>query len=106
MHLEKQKEECIHSKYSKELQPYLKLNQIYNTACGDQISLNEMISSLNEISGKNITPVYGPERQGDVKHSNADIAKIKRLLDYKPEVFFREGLQEVYSWYEESKVLS
>ncbi len=82
------------------------LNQIYNTACGDQISLNEMIASLNEFSGKNIIPIYGPERQGDVKHSNADISKIRSLLDYKPEVFFKEGLQEVHTWYQETNNLN
>lgn len=76
------------------------LNQIYNVAVGDQISLNEMIEDLQEISGKDIKPIYGPERPGDVKHSKADISKITNLLGYTPQVRFKEGLKAVYNWYQ------
>jgi UDP-N-acetylglucosamine/UDP-N-acetylgalactosamine 4-epimerase len=75
------------------------LNQIYNVACGEQTTLNEMIEILQEVSAKNIKPVYGPERPGDVKHSRADISKIKQLLGYQPNVFFRDGLKTIYPWY-------
>ncbi len=75
------------------------LNQVYNVACGDQITLKEMIEMLQEISGKDIQPIYGPERIGDVKHSKADITKIQTLLHYKPQVSFKEGLKQVYAWY-------
>lgn len=78
------------------------LNQVYNVACGDQVSLNEMIVLLNEISGENLVPTYGPERPGDVKHSKADINKIETLLGYKPVVRFKEGLEKVYNWYKEN----
>jgi len=78
------------------------LNQVYNVACGDQVSLNEMIVLLNEISGENLVPTYGPERPGDVKHSKADISKIETLLGYKPVVRFKEGLEKVYNWYKEN----
>lgn len=77
------------------------LNQVYNMACGEQTTLNEMISILQEVSGKNIEPVYGPERPGDVKHSRADISKIKSKLGYAPEVYFRDGLEKIYHWYSE-----
>mgnify|MGYP000721609345 CR=1 FL=1 len=75
------------------------LNQVYNTACGDQVTLNQMVSMLEGISGKKVKVNYGPERPGDVKHSRADISKITELLDYQPEVRFEEGLKEVYEWY-------
>ncbi|HAD97896.1 MAG TPA: LPS biosynthesis protein WbpP, partial [Cryomorphaceae bacterium] len=58
------------------------LNTIYNTACGEQVTLNEMIGFLQEISGKNIEAIYGPERAGDVRHSKADISKISSKLGY------------------------
>jgi UDP-N-acetylglucosamine 4-epimerase len=77
------------------------LNEIYNVACNDRISLNEMIVALQEVSGKNIQPIYGPERPGDVKHSEADISKIEKKLGYEPKVFFKKGLQKVYNWYEQ-----
>jgi UDP-N-acetylglucosamine 4-epimerase len=76
------------------------LNQIYNVACGDQMSLNDMIGLLQDLSGKDLKPNYGPERPGDVKHSKADISKIENLLGYKPQVRFKEGLKKVYAWYE------
>lgn len=77
------------------------LNQVYNMACGEQTTLNEMIAILQEVSGKKIEPVYGPERPGDVKHSRADISKIKSRLGYEPEMYFRNGLKEIYHWYSE-----
>jgi UDP-N-acetylglucosamine 4-epimerase len=70
------------------------LNQIYNVACGEQTTLNETIKILQEITGKNLQPDYRPERTGDVKHSKADISKIKRLLCYEPKVYFKDGLRK------------
>ncbi|MEQ9098122.1 MAG: SDR family oxidoreductase [Imperialibacter sp.] len=78
----------------------LRQHEVMNTACGDQISLNEMITMLQEMTGKDIKPVYGPERPGDVKHSKASINKITKLLGYQPTVRFREGLELVYEWYQ------
>lgn len=75
------------------------INQIYNVACNDRVSLNEMVRALQRITGKNIQPRYGPERAGDVKHSEANIEKIKNNLGYAPTVFFEDGLQKVYEWY-------
>lgn len=74
------------------------LNQVYNVACGDQVTLNEMVDMLRQITGKDIRPVYGPERIGDVKHSNADITKIRTKLGYEPRVRMFEGMKKVYEW--------
>jgi UDP-N-acetylglucosamine 4-epimerase len=78
------------------------LNQIYNTACNDRITLNQIIEKLNIISGKNIKPIFNSERKGDVKHSMADIYKIKEYLIYIPVVRFDEGLNLVYKWYQDN----
>jgi UDP-N-acetylglucosamine/UDP-N-acetylgalactosamine 4-epimerase len=75
------------------------LNQVYNVACGEQTTLNEMVDVLKTVSGENINATYGPERPGDVKHSKADITKIRTLLGYEPSVFFKEGMEKVYGWY-------
>lgn len=80
-------------------------HEVMNVACGDQISLNEMISILNDINNSNITPVYVSERKGDVKHSKADIGKITRLLDYKPEYKFKQGLDIVFNWYKTNSIV-
>ena len=75
------------------------LNQIYNIACNERTTLNEMVEILDEVSGKSIDVNYGPPRLGDVKHSLADISKARRLLGYHPEVLFREGLEKAYRYY-------
>ena len=75
------------------------LNQVYNVACGEQVSLNEMVDMLRQITGKNIQSAYGPERIGDVKHSKAAITKIQQRLGYEPKVRMYEGLERVFQYY-------
>lgn len=75
------------------------LNQIYNIAYGEANTLLDMHRALQSISGKNIEPLYGPERPGDIKHSLADISKARELLAYNPRFNFEEGLRSVYPWY-------
>lgn len=77
----------------------LQKHEVVNVACGDQVSLNELVIMLNEISNKNFTANYFPERKGDVKHSKADISKISNMLNYIPTFYFRGGLELVYKWY-------
>ena len=57
------------------------------------ISLNEIITTLKEITNKNIISNYGPERLGDIKHSKASIENIIEYCDYNPTVQFDEGLK-------------
>lgn len=76
------------------------LNEIYNVACNDRLTLNEMVKNLQLISGKAIAPKYGPERAGDVKHSEANITKVTNRLGYQPNVYSDEGLVKVYDWYQ------
>lgn len=75
------------------------LNEVYNVACNDRVTLNVLVEVLQEISGKDIQPIYGPERPGDVRHSEADISKIEEMLGYEPDVFFKNGLANVFGWY-------
>jgi UDP-N-acetylglucosamine 4-epimerase len=72
---------------------------VYNVACGNQTSLNEVVTLLQKISGKSIAPVYQKERAGDIRHSLANIEKIKNELDYHPAYQFEEGLKMAYNWY-------
>ncbi|MEQ8336740.1 MAG: SDR family oxidoreductase [Cyclobacteriaceae bacterium] len=80
------------------------LNQVFNVACGEKTSLLDMVKYLQEISGKYLKPIHENERTGDVRHSLADISKIKKLLGYKPTVKMREGLEKVYEWYRNSDI--
>jgi UDP-N-acetylglucosamine 4-epimerase len=75
------------------------VNQVYNIACGEQTSLNELFEGLRKEAAVSLQPIHGPERAGDVKHSLADISKAKALLGYVVKVTISEGLQHTYRWY-------
>jgi UDP-N-acetylglucosamine 4-epimerase len=77
----------------------LKSHEIYNVACGDQTTLNQMVQILQKITNKPLESFYGPERTGDVKHSKASISKIKEQLNYQPRQRFEEGLGLTLGWY-------
>lgn len=74
-------------------------NQVYNIACGEQTTLNQLFEMIKGIAGSDLAPKYGPERKGDVKHSLADISKAKTLLGYNPELTVRQGLKTSFEWY-------
>jgi UDP-N-acetylglucosamine 4-epimerase len=52
--------------------------------------------------GKDIEPIFGPDRPGDIKHSNADISKARELLGYDPEWSFERGIEAAIEWYREN----
>jgi nucleoside-diphosphate-sugar epimerase len=73
--------------------------QTVNIACGDRISLNDLFARLRALVGSELSPVHGPARAGDVKHSQADIAAAARLIGFRPAVGLEEGLRETVAWY-------
>jgi UDP-N-acetylglucosamine 4-epimerase len=75
---------------------------VYNIACGSRLSLNELYKKLSAILGKDIKPLYGPERKGDVRHSDADITRAKRFLNYEPGTDAARGLELAVGWYRET----
>ena len=76
--------------------------EVFNIAYGGREYLIDIYYDLTKALGKNIEPKFGPDRPGDIKHSNADISKAKRLLGYDPEYDFARGLSEAISWYREN----
>jgi UDP-glucose 4-epimerase len=73
--------------------------QVFNVACGDRITVNSMLQQINQITGKDISPIYGEPRAGDIKHSHADITRAKEHLGYAPKFTFEEGLRHTIEWY-------
>lgn len=69
------------------------VNQVFNVAYGQRISLNELWENLKQISGVDIQAIYGPPRAGDVRDSLADISKAKNFLNYQPLFDVKEGLK-------------
>ncbi len=76
--------------------------QVFNIAYGGREYLIDICHTLAAALGKEIEPVLGPERPGDIKHSNADIGKAKRLLDYNPSYCFSDGIELAIEWYSEN----
>ena len=79
-------------------------NQVYNVAVGDRTTLNDLFNEIKAALNKNgVTytkdPVYRDFRAGDVRHSQADITKIKTHLEYFPQFKIREGVQLAMKWY-------
>lgn len=73
--------------------------EVFNVAAGGQTSLNDLVEMLQEITGQNIAPQYDPPRAGDIKHSRADINKVRQRMGYEPRVGFLEGLTRTVAWY-------
>lgn len=73
--------------------------EVFNIACGSRATINQLYDRLRTLTGKDLEPVYGPERPGDVKHSNADISKARDILGYRPGVDMDAGLEKAIGWY-------
>jgi len=77
--------------------------QVYNVGTGRGVTLLELAEALNRLLGTHVTPRHGPPRVGDVRHSRADISRIRRDLGYEPRVAFEEGLAETVRWFQSSR---
>jgi UDP-glucose 4-epimerase len=73
--------------------------EVINIARGESISVLEVAKILNKILKKNIKPKFCLPRPGDVRKTQADITKMKRLLKFKPEIDFQEGLRRTVEWF-------
>ena len=72
--------------------------EVYNIGTGRGVTVNELVSSLNQVLGSDLAPKYGPTRTGDVRASIADIGRARRDLGYEPRVSFEQGLQQTVDW--------
>lgn len=72
---------------------------VFNVACGERYSLNDLVALLNEILGTTVEPTYDPPRPGDVKHSLADTSRIQAAVGHRPIVDFKRGLELTVEWY-------
>ena len=73
--------------------------EAFNIAYGGREYLIDIYNYLCQALGKNIEPIYGPDRAGDIKHSNASIEKAKKYLGYNPEYSFEKGIKLAIDWY-------
>ncbi|MEW6619785.1 MAG: SDR family oxidoreductase [bacterium] len=75
------------------------LGEIFNIACGQRVTVNELARHIARILNVEIKPQHVDPRPGDVRHSLADISKAQAFLEYEPEVGFEEGLRLTIEWY-------
>jgi nucleoside-diphosphate-sugar epimerase len=78
--------------------------EVINVATGGRISLNQLFATVRDLLGATIDPIYDAPRAGDVRDSQADISKARRLLGYEPVVSFEDGLAKTVEWYRSSQV--
>ncbi len=76
--------------------------QAYNIAYGGREYLLDIYHGLAKALGVDKEPNFGPDRAGDIKHSNADISKARNLLGYDPDWDFQRGIAEAIEWYKEN----
>lgn len=81
------------------LAPHEAAGEAFNIAYGGREFLIDIYYGLTKALGVNIEPNFGPDRKGDIKHSNADISKAKKLLGYDPDYSFEDGIQLAIDWY-------
>jgi len=67
--------------------------EVFNIVCGQRVTLNSLVETINANIGKQIEPKYGEPRPGDVIHSLANIGKARQFLNYSPETEFGEGIR-------------
>ena len=84
------------------LAPSESAGQAYNIAFGGREYLIDIYYGLTKALNVDIEPNFGPDRAGDIKHSNADISKAKKLLGYNPEFSFEKGIALAIDWYKEN----
>lgn len=81
------------------LAPKEAVGQVYNIAYGGRETLLDVYHGLTKALQVDVAPIHGPDRAGDIRHSNADISRARELLGYQPEWSFAEGIKEAIAWY-------
>jgi UDP-glucose 4-epimerase len=77
--------------------------KVYNVACGNKVTLNELVAELQELIGADAKTIHAPARPGDVPHSLASLERARAELGYEPEVGLREGLSRTIAHYREQR---
>jgi len=78
------------------------LGEVFNIAYGGRVYLNDLYWKICKLLEVDIQPIYGLERAGEIKHSNADISKAENILGYHPEYDVDRGLEKAIEWYKEN----
>jgi nucleoside-diphosphate-sugar epimerase len=72
---------------------------VFNVGTGNSYTLNHTLAILEKITGRSASAKYGPAREGDIRHSQADISLAREVLAYRPRIGFEEGLKNTWEWF-------
>jgi UDP-glucose 4-epimerase len=75
------------------------IGEVFNIACGQTSTLNQIAAWLNRLLGTDLPPVYEPPRPADIRHSYASIRKAEAILGYRPVLEVQEGLRRTVEWF-------
>ena len=78
---------------------------VFNIASAERLSVNALVRLINDLLGKELSPVFAPPRPGDILHSWADIQKAGKRLRFHPQTLFRQGLEKTVSWFQDQRRL-
>lgn len=76
------------------------INGIFNICTNTQVAINLLLETMNDVLGKNISPIFTNEREGDIKNSYMTYEKVKQSLGWEPKILLKEGLKRTISFYE------
>jgi len=79
------------------------IGQVVNLGIGERVTINQLLTELQEIIGTNLTACYKETRAGDVRHSLATISRAGDLIGYRPSVGLAEGLRRTVTWYQQNQ---
>lgn len=83
----------------KALEAEITQSEVFNCACNERTTLLQLVAHIKSHLNSSLEAVHGPERAGDVRHSQADISKAQNILGYNPEVKFKEGLKHTVDFF-------
>jgi UDP-glucose 4-epimerase len=75
------------------------IGEVFNVACGQASTLNQLVTWLNQLLGTDLSPIYEPPRPADIRYSFASIHKAEAVLGYRPHRDIREGLRQMIEWF-------
>jgi nucleoside-diphosphate-sugar epimerase len=76
--------------------------EVFNVATGEAVTVNSVLETTQQVTGRMLAPRHEPRRAGDILHSRADISRAREILDWTPRVGLREGLGLTVDWYREN----
>jgi len=77
------------------------IGDVFNVACGQTSTLNQLVAWLNAELGTHLFPTYEPPRTADIRHSYASIEQAEMILGYRPQLTVQDGLRETVTWFKE-----